>query len=136
MAEATEPNAVSQLPRGRDPQYREVYSNMTLSHLSPFDITILFQKASEVVPGQMGAMDQVAVTFSPQHFKALVKSLSETLQAYETAFGALTISDADIAPMRNAAEIVAILQAVKAKTQPSSTEPKPRAKRSRAAAPK
>jgi Protein of unknown function (DUF3467) len=111
---------------------------MTLSHLSPFDITILFQKASEVVPGQMGVMDQVAVTFSPQHFKALVKSLSETLQAYETAFGALTISDADIAPMRNAAEIVAILQAVKAKTHPnpSSTEPKPRAKRSRAAAPK
>jgi len=111
---------------------------MSLNHLGPFDMTIIFQKASEIVPGQMGVMDQVAVTFSPQHFKGLVKSLSETLQAYEASFGALTISDADTAPMRNAAEIVAMLQAAKAKVNPnpSSTEPKERAKRSRAVAPK
>jgi transcriptional regulator with XRE-family HTH domain len=75
---------------------------------------------------EMGIADQVAVTFSPQHFKALVKSLSETLQAYEASFGALTISDADTAPIRNAAEILAMIQAAKAKTHPnpSSTEPK------------
>jgi hypothetical protein len=111
---------------------------MSLNQLSPFDITIIFQKASEVVPGQIGIMDQVAVTFSPQNFKALVKSVSETLQAYEASFGALTIPDEDTAPTRNAAEIAMMIQTAKAKTHsnPSSSEPKPRAKQSRSAAPK
>jgi hypothetical protein len=109
---------------------------VSLVNLNPFDITIIFQKASEIVPGQVGVMDQVSVTFSPQHFKAVVKSLNETLQAYEASFGALTISDADTAPMRSAAEIIKRLQDAKTRPNPSSTEPKLHGKRSRAAAQK
>jgi hypothetical protein len=109
---------------------------MSLVNLNPFDITIIFQKVSEVVPGQAGVIDQVSVTFSPQHFKAVVKSLNETLQAYEASFGALSISDADTAPMKSAAEIIRRLQDAKTHPKPSSTEPKLHGKRSRAAAPK
>ena len=67
----------SMVSRFRDPQYREVYSNVSMTSLSPFDITIVFQKMMEVAPGQPAIVDQVAVSFSPQQFKALVKSFTE-----------------------------------------------------------
>jgi hypothetical protein len=136
VAETTNsPVIAAQLPRGRDAQFREVYSNMSLTQLGPFDITLTFQKASEAVPGQLAAIDQVAVVLAPQHFKALVRSLNETLQAYETIYGALTIPDADTSPQRNAAEIVEMVKTLKEKAQPipSSTAPRPPAKRSRGA---
>src|ERR1039458_5194095 len=108
MSEADKsPQVFSQLPRGRDPQYREVYSNSSMTQLGPFDISLIFQKGSEIAPGHSALMDQVCVIFSHQQFKALVRSLTETLIGYEAAFGELTIPDTDIAPNRSAAEITA-----------------------------
>jgi hypothetical protein len=128
--------------RGRDPQFREIYSNSSQTHLTPYDITLLFQKNSEIVPGKMGSTDLVSVALSPQHFKAFVKSITETLAAYEATFGKLTISEADTAPLRNAAEIQTVLETARdnarvmarASISPSSTEPPPPGKQSRSAA--
>lgn len=130
--------------RLRDPQFRDIYSNSSLTFISPFDLTILFQRTSEISPGQPGATDLVSVAMSPQHYKAFVKSANETLMAYEATFGRLEISEADTASMRNADEIQALLEgsrqqamaARQAAVTPSSTEPPPPSKRSRGAAPK
>jgi len=89
--------------------------------------------------GQPVQVDQVAVAMSPQHFKALVKSLNETLTAYERTFGALTIPESDIQPTFNASQIEENIQAGrearKAATEAmvSSIEKKPPSKRSRGA---
>src|SRR5277367_5885224 len=99
--------------RARDPQFREVYSNASLTSLSPFDISVLFQKNTEIAPGQYGPVDMVSVTFSPQHFKAVVRSLAETLAAYELSFGELKIPDEDTRPSKSTSEIVALVQANK-----------------------
>jgi hypothetical protein len=128
------------LTRVRDQQYRELYSNVTQTQMGPYDITILIQKATEIVPGVPGVIDQCAVSFSPQHFKALVRGLNETLAAYEQSFGELTISDADTAPKRTAAEISSIIDEARKSGQlnplTSSTEQPPLSKRSRGAAQK
>ena len=60
---------------------------------------------SEAVPGQPAIVDQVAVAFSPQQFKSLVRAMTETLKAFENSFGELTIPDADTRPMKSAEEI-------------------------------
>ncbi len=135
MVEPAQVVATAQLPRGRDPQFREVYANMSMATLGAYDITLLFQKQSEINPGQMFAVDQVAVVLAPQHFKALVRSLNETLAAYETVYGTLTIPDAETAPQRTAEEIATVIKAAreKALSKPSSTEPPPPSKRSRGA---
>jgi hypothetical protein len=131
-----ETQSFAQVLRVRDPQYRDTYANSSQTNIGPFDLSILFQKASEIVPGQMGVVDQVSVSFSPQHFKALVRSLNETLAAYESAFGELNISDADTAPQKTAPEVVAMVndsrKARNAAT--SSNEPLRPSKRSRGAA--
>jgi Protein of unknown function (DUF3467) len=110
---------------------------MSQTQLGPFDITLLFQKGAEIVPGQMAAVDQVAVVLAPQHFKALLRSMNETMQAYETLYGNLTIPDSETAPLKNAEEIVALMKEIKAKAtaaNPSSSEPTPLSRQSRAAA--
>ncbi len=127
--------------RFRDPQYREVYSNVSMTSLSPFDITIVFQKMMEVAPGQPAIVDQVAVSFSPQQFKALVKSFTETINGYESAYGELTIPAEDIAPQRTASEVGAAIQAAretaleqrKQKDPISSSAPEPQPERSASA---
>jgi hypothetical protein len=81
--------------------------------MGPFDVTVLFQKGGEIAPGQFALVDQVAVTFSPQHFKALVNSLAAALEAYENTFGKLAIPEADTAPLKSAAELTAKLQEVR-----------------------
>ncbi len=128
------------VPRVRDQQYRDVYSNSNLINLGPFDFTITFQKTMEIVPGQGGIVDLVSVSLSPQNFKGLVRVVTETLEAYERVFGALQIPDEDTAPMKNAAEVEAMLLEVKKQIQatkagPSPNASKPPAKRSRDADP-
>jgi hypothetical protein len=143
MADATdfEPASTPNLPRVRDPQFREVYANVSLTGISPFDITLTFGKATDMA-GQTVQVDQVAVTMSPQHFKALCLSLNETLKAYEEGFGELRIPEIDTKPLRDAAQIGLLIGEAREKrlalekslaSSPSSTEQKPPAKRSRGA---
>jgi hypothetical protein len=115
----------SSLSRVRDPQYREVYSNNSQTTLGAFDISITFQRLSEILPGQQAIVDQVFVTLSPQHFKGLVRSLNETLSAYETAFGKLNIQDTETIPQKSAIEIVETIDAARRakSSMSSSTEP-------------
>jgi len=82
---------------------------VSATSLSPYDITVVFQKLSEIAPGQPAVVDQVAISFSPQQFKALVRSLTETIDGYEAAFGKLAIPDADTAPQRTSSEIAALV---------------------------
>jgi len=116
--------------RLRDPQYRDVYSNGSSISISPFDVSIIFQKMSEVSPGQPGLVDQVGVTLSPQQFKALVRSLSETLKAFEESFGGLTIPESDTRPTKTADEISKSIaearkRAEETRSNLSSSEPLP-----------
>jgi Protein of unknown function (DUF3467) len=126
---------IAQLPRVRDPLYREVYSNVSTTMLGTFDVTLLFQKQTEVAPGQPVAMDQVAVILAPQHFKALVRSLNETLAAYEAVYGTLTIPDQDTAPRKSATDIEKVIRSAREQAQSSlsSSEPPPPSKRSHGA---
>jgi len=128
----------AQVLRVRDQQYREFYANNTVIGMGPFDISLTFQKTSEISPGQLTLVDQAAVTVSPQHFKAFVRSANEALAAYEQAFGILTISEQDTAPTRNAAQITQMIRAAQeaARPNPSSTELLPPSKRSRGEKPR
>jgi hypothetical protein len=117
MVDEAQVAVAASLPRVRDPQFREVYSNVSLTMLGGFDITLLFQKQTEIAPGQSVVMDQVAVILAPQHFKALIRSLNETLTAYEKVFGALTIPDADTAPRKSAEEIEKIVRGARDRAQ-------------------
>jgi hypothetical protein len=132
----TETQMATQILRVRDPQYRDIYANNSQTNIGPFDLSILFQKASEIVPGQMGIVDQVLVSLSPQHFKALVRSLNETLSAYESVFGELSISEADTAPQKTALEIAGMVNDYRKSRNivtSSSTEPPPPLKKSHSA---
>ena len=99
--------------------------------MSPFDVTIVFQKMSEIAPGQPAVVDQASISFSPQQFKALVRALQATITGYESAFGALTIPEEDIAPTKSAEEIGSAIKEARrsakehAQTNLSSTEPPP-----------
>jgi hypothetical protein len=95
--------------------------------MSPFDVTLVFQRMSEILPNQQGIVDQVSVSFSPQQFKALVRSLTETLTGYEEVFGALSIPDSATAPSRTASQIVELIQSIRDpdKANLSSNEPPP-----------
>jgi hypothetical protein len=119
-----------QVPRVRDQSYREIYCNMHLTQMGPFDITVIFQKTAEAAPGHFANLDQVAITFSPQNFKALVRSLGTTLEAYETGFGKLTIPEEDITPFRSAEQLTESIkkareQVEKAKASFSTSPPQP-----------
>jgi hypothetical protein len=100
----------------------------------------LFGKAGEM-GGQAFQTDLVSVTMSPQHFKAFIRSISETLKAYEAIYGELNIADADTAPLRDASQIEVMMREGREKSRslrramisPSSTEKKPPAQRSRGA---
>jgi hypothetical protein len=115
---------------------------MSQTMVGAFDITLLFKKGSEIAPQQMGATDQVSVTLAPGHFKAFVRSVNETLKAYESVYGVLTIPDADINPLKNAEQIAELIEGQRAKGHAqaqaaanlSSSEPPPRAKQSRSSA--
>jgi len=113
------------MTRLRDPQYRELYSNSNLVALSPFDITITFQKVGEAIPGQHSVYDLVSITMSPQQFKGLLRVAGETLAAYENVFGALTISDKDVARTKTAAQIEALLHRNRDTVRPAPAEPQP-----------
>lgn len=105
---------------------------MSATSLSPFDVTIVFQRLAEIAPAQPGIIDQVAISFSPQQLKALVRSLTETINGYEEAFGKLTIPDTDIAPQKKASEIAAVIDSVRGqRANPSSTEQPPPSEQSR-----
>lgn len=127
MAETNAPplQAQMQLPRLRDPQYREVYSNGNLVSITPFDISVTFQRIMDVVPGQAAAVDQVFVTMSPQNFKGFVNALQGVLTAYEQAFGNLTIPEQDTRPMRSPEEILAGIQAARSFRASSIGQPQP-----------
>ena len=127
-------DVLTQAIRIRDPQYREIYTNSSINGLGPFDIYIIFQKTTEIAPSQIGIVDLMSFSMSPQHFKAFVVALNETLVAYENSFGRLTISKDETTPTRSAAQIEALIAEQKAKRAAaiSSNEPPPPSKRSRA----
>jgi hypothetical protein len=129
------------IPRIRDPGFRDVYANVSLTGLTPYDLTLIFAKTGEF-NGQPVQNELVSVTMSPQHFKAFCRSASETLKAYEAVFGELKIPDSDTAPVRDASQIETLVRegkekaaaAMKAMVAASSpTEKQPPAKRSRGA---
>jgi hypothetical protein len=81
--------------------------------LTAFDISIIFTKIGEMA-GQPVMVEQATVTVSPQHFKALLRSMEQTLTAFENVFGKLQIPDADTQSTTSAAQIQEqILQAKK-----------------------
>ena len=122
-------------PRVRDSTFREVYSNASFTGLSPFDITLIFSKTSDM-GGQLVNLDQVAVTLSPQHFKAFARSIQQTMEAYEQAFGVLAIPEKLTAPGISVADLAQkISDAQKGSgISPSSSAKKLPSKRSRGGA--
>lgn len=81
--------------------FREIYANYARLGITPWDLNILFGTLSDGVPN--GAILETSVRVSPQQFKALVSSLNHILQAWEAAFGTVTVHSQFIVP----AEIIA-----------------------------
>jgi hypothetical protein len=121
--------------RVRSEEFRDVYANGSLVALSPYDVTLIFMKTTDYA-GHTMQVDQVSVAMSPQHFKALVNSLNETLTGYERAFGTLNIPDSDVQPAFVASDIEKRIEILRdqnreqKKAMASSTETKPPAKQS------
>ena len=63
----------------------------------------------EIMPGQVGLLDLVSVSMSPQHFKAFVNSMIVTLDSYEQVYGKLQIPDAETVPLRSTEEITNLI---------------------------
>jgi hypothetical protein len=136
----SKPTGSTAIPRIRDPQFREVYANASFTGLTPFDVTLIFSRASDLA-GQSVQVDQVAVTLSPQHFKGFCRSINETLKAYEKVFGVLQIPDSDIRPLTEAPQIEKMILNTRQKVEEarrlmtlSSTEKKQPSRQSRRAA--
>ena len=98
---------ISNPGRTRSTQYRDIYSNVCNLRVGPLDMTMAFGQMVEGTPGTVVIEDQVSVTVSPQQMKALVRVMAETLQAYESSYGALSIPEDITRPKFSAAELSA-----------------------------
>lgn len=157
MAEQAPTVIAGQVPRIRDPQFREIYSNVTSGRIGPMDITIVFSRMVELAPGQPVIADQCEITMSPQQCLAVFNQLKQTIDGYQKVFGELTmpedtvrstLSSEQMSNLLNAAitraasarrELAAsIMDQAVPQTAPatSSTEPPPPSKQSHGAAPK
>jgi hypothetical protein len=66
--------------------YRTIYSNYAKVGITQWDFTLIFGMNIEK-NAQNVYEEQVAIKFSPQYFKSLVGSLTESLRQWEQAFG-------------------------------------------------
>ena|ERR1700722_4813050 len=71
------------------PDFKEIYCNSTQTRLSQWDIGLLFGQMKQGKNNTAIHESHVAVTMSPQHFKAVVNSLNAMLNAWETQFGTI-----------------------------------------------
>jgi hypothetical protein len=97
--------------------------------------------------GQPVQVEKASVTMSPQHCKALIHSLTETLAGYEQVFGKLQLPEEYTKSLRNADQVAQLLLRMTEETRrqraqqlemaipaPSSTAKKRPSKRSRGGA--
>jgi len=123
--------------------------------MSAIDITLVFSRAIEIAPGQPAIADQCEITMSPQQCLAVYNAVKQTIDGYQSAFGALNIPEGNVASTLTASQISELLKetavqseavrqafaasviadsASRMPTATSSTEPPPPSKRSRGAA--
>lgn len=121
-------------PHRRSEQYRDIYTNACQVRLGAYDMTFVFGQVGENPPGTFVIEDHASVTMSPQQMKALVRVMSETMEAYEKTFGELTIPEAATRPKFTADQLVARIKEAQTMALTSSSEPPPPSSKSRAVA--
>lgn len=77
---------------GRNPDFKDIYTNSTRVGVSPWDMSITFALSKEMQPGLLTSEDQAVVRMSPQQFKTFVSAISASLQAWEEVFGAISVT--------------------------------------------
>jgi hypothetical protein len=80
---------------GRDQNYRVVFANQSRIRLNPTEVSLTFSYMDEAPPGQTLLTEQVTITLTPEHTKALMLSLVEILKLFEKEYGHIFI---DLAP--------------------------------------
>jgi hypothetical protein len=69
------------------PDYKNLYSNVVRSGVTPWDIRITFGQLVESPDNVPGAEDQITVIMSPAQAKAVLGNLQTSIQGYESLFG-------------------------------------------------
>ncbi len=71
----------------RSPDFKSIYANSSNVRLSMWDITIIFNKLVSSVDGGALTEEQVEVTCSPAHMKAVASALTAAVNIYEENYG-------------------------------------------------
>lgn len=74
----------------RSPNYQILYSNISRTILTPWDISLNLGHLIGTTPPSV--QELAVVVFSPQQFKALAVAFSNTIRAYEERFGAVNLN--------------------------------------------
>ena len=98
MADVSPSTAPTGIPRIRDPQFRDIYSNIITGRMGPVDISLMFSRIVEIAPGQTAVSDQCEITLSPQQCLSMIKILTGTMDAYQQVFGKLNPPKSAITP--------------------------------------
>lgn len=77
----------------RSSTYQEIYSNISQTLLTPWDISLQIGFLGPPRDGQASVHEMALITFSPQQFKALSIAFANAIAAYEARFGAVTLND-------------------------------------------
>ena len=96
----------------RSAEFRDIYSNNARVGVSPWDISITFALAKEIVPGTIIAEDQAVVRMSPQQFKTFAEAIMTTLQAWEEVFGEIKATSPPLSAAQTKQGIVNLKEAV------------------------
>jgi len=76
-----------ELRRVRASDYKMIYINSAGGSVSPWDIRITVGNIVDLGSGEGAIEDSVTLVMSPEHAKAMVKTLSSSVEKYEELFG-------------------------------------------------
>jgi len=71
--------------------YKTTYANHTKIPASQWDLGLTFGRIVELEGGSNVIEEEITIKLSPQYFKALVSSMTISLQEWEKTFGNLSI---------------------------------------------
>ena len=90
----------------------DIYTNNSRVSVSPWDVSITFSLAKELMPGLLSSEDQCVIRMSPQQFKIFTNAIVTTLKAWEEVFGEITATSPLVSFEKTKAGIANLKEAV------------------------
>jgi hypothetical protein len=98
-------------PNLRSSDFHSVYSNSVKMRVTAWDITLVFQRVTEMPPGILALEDLTEITMTATQAKTLGMALTEAVKSYEETFGEIVL---DPVMMPNLDMVRAVVTNVKA----------------------